>query len=281
MLIPPEPKLSQQSYAYLADLVHRRSRIRLGADRQALVAGRLGQRLRTLGLASYEDYCRLLESPEGRDEIGALIDLISTNHTHFFREPSHFEILSRHVLPQLAERAGKAWRPLRVWCAAAASGEEAYSLAITLAEFGRGRPALPWQIHASDISRRMLDRCRSGIYETERVKLPDEELLRRYFQRGFGHREGCYRVKPELRGRVVVEHINLFQRSYPLPGEIDVVFCRNVMIYFDAASRQELIDRLTGVLAPGGFLFVGHAESLLGLSHRLRSAWPSVYQRPE
>ncbi|NDC62697.1 MAG: protein-glutamate O-methyltransferase CheR [Planctomycetia bacterium] len=281
MLIPQEPRLTPQSYAFLADLVHRRSRIRLGSDRQALVAGRLAQRLRTLGLSSFEDYCRILESPDGAEEIGSLIDLISTNHTQFFREPAHFDILSGQVLPQLVARRGQVWRPLRVWCAAAASGEEAYSLAISLAEFGRDHRGFSWQVHASDISSRMLDRCRLGIYEKDRVNLPDEELLRRHFQRGFGHREGCYRVRPELRRCVLVEHINLFQRPYPLPPEIDVIFCRNVMIYFDPASRQELIERLEGMLAPGGYLFVGHAESLLGMRHGLRAAWPSVYQRPQ
>jgi len=281
MLIPPEPTLTPQSYTFLANLVYERSRIRLGPDRQPLVTGRLAQRLRSLGIGSFEEYCGLLESPSGIEEIGALIDLISTNHTQFFREAAHYEILARHVLPGLAKRRGRDWRPLQIWSAAASSGEEAYSLAIVLAEYCRTQPAFSWQVHASDISQRMLDRCRAGIYEADKVKLPDDGLLHRYFQRGFGHREGCYRIKPELRQHVLVEHINLFQPTYPLPGEQDVIFCRNVMIYFDPESRQELIDRLTGMLAPGGCLFVGHAESLLGMRHKLRAAWPSVYVRPE
>jgi len=136
-------------------------------------------------------------------------------------------------------------------------------------------------VHATDISRRMLDRCRSGIYEAEKVAVPDEQLLRRYFLRGFGEREGFYRVRPELRRLVHVQHVNLFQSDYPLPAGLDVIFCRNVMIYFDQPSRQELLDRLVPMLAPGGMLFVGHAESLLGLRHGLRTAWPSVYLRPE
>ena len=172
-------------------------------------------------------------------------------------------------------------RPLQIWSAAASSGEEPYSLAIVLAEFCRNQPTLTWQIHASDISQRMLERCRVGIYEADKVNLPEQQLLSRYFQRGFGEREGFYRVKPELRRHVVVEHVNLFQPSYPLPVGQDVIFCRNVMIYFDADSRKELIDRLAAVLAPGGYLFVGHAESLMGMRHGLRSVWPSVYKRPE
>jgi len=280
MVIPSEQPLSPQAYAFLANLVHERSRIQLGTDRQALLAGRLGQRIRTLGLRSYEDYCRLLDSPQGEEEVGSLIDIVSTNHTHFFREAEHFTILTDCVLPQLAERHGTTGRPLQIWSAASSSGEEPYTLAIVLAEFARQRPHVTWQVHASDISRRMLDRCRSGIYEAEKVAVPDEQL-RRYFLRGFGEREGFYRVRPELRRFVQVQHVNLFQPDYPLPAGLDVIFCRNVMIYFDQPSRQELLDRLAAMLAPGGALFVGHAESLLGLRHGLLSEWPSVYLRPE
>ena len=280
MVIPPEQPLSPQAYAFLANLVYERSRIQLGPDRQALLTGRLGQRLRSLGLAGYEDYCRLLESRQGEEEVGSLIDLVSTNHTHFFRESEHFAILADRVLPRLADRRGASGRPLQIWSAAASSGEDPYTLAIVLAEFARQRPHVTWQVHASDISNRMLARCRLGIYEAEKVAVPDADL-RRYFLRGFGEREGFYRVRPELRRHVHVQHVNLFQLEYPVPAGLDVIFCRNVMIYFDQPSRQELLDRLVAMLAPGGVLFMGHAESLIGLRHRLRTVWPSVYLRPE
>jgi len=277
MVIPLETQLSPRAYAFLANLVHDRSRIQLGPDRQALVAGRLARRLRELGLSGYDDYCRLLESSAAEEEVERLIEMIATNHTHFFREPAHFDILAREVLPRLAaERRGAG--PLAVWSAAASSGEEPYTLAIVLAEFAAARPGLAWRVHASDISRRMLDQCRAAIYEAEKVVLPDEALLHRHFLRGFGEREGFYRVKPELRGRVSVDRINLFQPAYPLTPGLDVIFCRNVMIYFDRASRQELLDRLTTMLAPGGHLFVGHAESLLDLRHELEPVRPSVYR---
>lgn len=281
MVNPPEPRLTPDAYAYLANLVHERSRIQLGPDRQSLVAGRLGQRLRALNCESYDAYCRLLASAGGEEEVGRLIDLIATNHTHFFREPIHFQLLGERVLPLLVAGRGGGERPLLVWSAAASSGEEAYSLAVVLAEFSRGRPDIGWQVHASDISGRMLERCRSGIYEAVKVTLPDELLRKRYFLRGFGQREGFCRVRPELRRRVVVQRVNLFQAEYPLPRGLDVIFCRNAMIYFDPRSRQELLDRLVAMLAPGGFLFVGHAESLLGMRHPLRAEWPSVYRRPE
>jgi chemotaxis protein methyltransferase CheR len=168
-----------------------------------------------------------------------------------------------------------------VWSAAASSGEEVYSLAIVLAEFARLRSGFSWQLEASDISMRMLDRCRRGIYPADRVNLPSPELLPRYFQRGFDEREGYYRVKPELRQKINVQYINLFQPSYSIARGQDVIFCRNVMIYFDVESREWLVNRLTEYLAPGGYLFVGHSESLIGVRHKLRAAWPSVYMRPE
>ena len=279
MEFPVDATLTAQAYEFLAQLVYERSRIRLGFDKQSLVSGRLGQRLRALGLSNYEEYCSLLRSPHAEDEISELIDLISTNHTHFFREPAHFDVLQRDVLPALAGRLGFAQRPLRFWSAAASSGEEVYSLAIVLAEFARVRPAFSWQIDASDISQRMLDRCRRGIYAADKVELPSPELLERSFQRGFGEREGYYRVKAELRRNVGVQYINLFQPQYPLPKGLDVIFCRNVMIYFDVPSRELLVNRLTEQLAPGGYLFVGHSESLIGIRHSLKSVWPSVYCR--
>ena len=275
-----DPILSERAYAFLADLVYRRSHIRLGTDKQAFVAGRLASRLRQIGCPTYEDYCSLLESASADEEAEQLVDLVSTNHTHFFREPDHFEFLARDLLPAAARQAMADSRPFRVWCAAAASGEEAYSLAIVLAEFERLHQGPHWTLEASDISRRMLTRCRQGIYEADRVRMLDPTWLSRYFRRGFGDREGFYRVKTELRARIHVAAINLFQSTYPLSHPQDVIFCRNVMIYFDEASRQTLVNRLFDQLAAGGHLFVGHTESLLGLRHRFRQVRPAVYQRP-
>ena len=276
----PDPPLTDRAYRYLAEMIYRCSRIRLGPDRRAFMAGRLAGRLRELGCRSFDDYCRLLE-PEGSEETERLIELVATNHTRFFREPAHFEYLAADVLPAADERARAEGRDIRVWCAAAASGEEAYSLAIVLAEHVRGRPGIGWQVTASDIAPRMLARCRAGIYEAGRVRLPRPEWLGRYFRRGFGEREGACRVKPAIRHRVTTAMINLFQDSYPLAEGQDVIFCRNVMIYFDEPSRQTLVERLHDRLAPGGHLFVGHAETLLGLRHRFRQVRPAVYQRAD
>jgi chemotaxis protein methyltransferase CheR len=276
----PDLALSRRDFEFLARLVYDRSRICLGPEKQPLVAGRLARHLRSLGCAGFADYCARLAAPAGADEIDVVIDLITTNHTHFFREREHFELLSRQLLPALAARAAKDGRPLQVWSAAAASGEEPYSLAIALAEFARSQPLPGWRVYASDISRRMVERCRLGIYEAGKVELPVADWLPRYFRRGFGPREGYYRVKPEVRRAVTVEAANLFQQAYPVPADLDVVFCRNVMIYFDAPSRADLVNRLYEQLAPGGYFVIGHAESLLGLRHRFRQIRPSVFMRP-
>ena len=272
--------LSAGAYRTLAALVYEHSRIRLGPDRQPLLANRLRKRLRTLGLAGYDEYCAVLRSPGGGDEIEHLVDLISTNHTRFYREPEHFTYLTQHLLPGLMPQVIAEGGPLRVWSAAASSGEEPYTLAIVLAEFFRARVGADWIVEASDISHRMLDQARAAIYPLDRVPPAFPELLKRYFHRGVGIRAGTCRVKPELRRQVHFHRINLFQPDYPLPRGQHVIFCRNVMIYFDLPSRATLVQKLTRHLAPGGYLVIGHSESLLGIRHELHPVRQSVFRKP-
>jgi len=271
---------SGKAYRTLTELIYEHSRIRLGADKQMLLANRLRKRLRALGLESYDDYCAILQSPQGSEEIDELVDLISTNHTKFFREPDHFSFLSSRVLPLLIPRLLASRSPLRLWSAAASSGEEAYTLAIVVAEQLRAHPSLEWQIIASDISRRMLVQAQQGIYRMDVVEPVPPELLKRYFQKGIGVQAGMCRVKPGLRERLRFERINLFQGEYPVLAEQHVIFCRNVMIYFDPPSRATAVQRLTCCLSPGGYLVVGNSESLLGIRHELRPVQQGIYQRP-
>jgi chemotaxis protein methyltransferase CheR len=273
-------KLSAEAYRTLAALVYQHSRIRLGADKQSMLANRLRKRLRALGLTCYDDYCGILHSAQGPEEVEHLVDLISTNHTRFFREPEHFTYLTSRVLPELVTRLAAAGSPLRVWSAAASSGEEPYTLAIVLAEYFREHAQVDWQVEASDISHRMLDHARQGIYPLDNWHALAPELLRRYFQRGVGDRTGKCRVKAELRNRVRFHRINLFQAEYTVPREQHVIFCRNVMIYFDPPSRAILLQKLTRHLAPGGFLLIGHSESLMGIRHELESVRQSVFRKP-
>jgi chemotaxis protein methyltransferase CheR len=244
-----------------------------------MLASRLRRRLRALGLGGFDEYCDLLRSPQGPPEIEHLVDLISTNHTRFLREPEHFTFLTARILPGLVPGLLAAGSPLRVWSAAASSGEEPYTLAIVLAEFLRAYPSLEWQVEASDISHRMLEQARQGIYRLDSRQGLPPELLKRYFQRGVGVREGTCRVKPELQEHVRFQRINLFQAEYPVPRDQHVIFCRNVLIYFDPPSRATVIHKLTRHLAPGGHLMIGHSESLLGISHALESVRQSIYRK--
>ena len=271
--------ISPEAYGFLAEVVYEHSRIRLGTDKQALVTGRLGKRLHQLGIASFEAYCEFLQTEAGSQEIGPLVDLISTNHTHFFRESEHLNVLAERILPEWLPRLIPRREALRFWSAACSSGEEPYTVAIVLAEYARKHGAFQWQIEASDISTRVLERAQQGIYPAERVSQVQPEILPRYFQRGVGPHAGLYRVKDLLRQSVKFHHLNLLQASYPVAPSQHVIFCRNVMIYFDGPTQQELVNKLAKQLAPGGYFVVGHSESLLRVKHHLTAVHPGVYRK--
>ncbi|MGA7725178.1 MAG: protein-glutamate O-methyltransferase CheR [Opitutaceae bacterium] len=275
--------IANKEYDFIRKLVYDRSRINLGPDKQELVRSRLQKRLRALNLSSLDDYCRLLNGKDGDAEVTALLDAISTNFTNFFREWKHFEFLQNTLLPQWEGTSpGGPSEALRIWSAACSSGEEPYSLAILLADHFRRR-AQPqrqaWQIFATDISTRMLSTANQAIYSEEKVKFPDPSWLRNYFQKGVGKWDGSYRVKSELREHITFERLNLIESPYPFSGAFNAIFCRNVMIYFDNPTQRQLIPQLIQHLAPKGYLFVGHSESLLGIEHGLKCVQPSIYQR--
>lgn len=272
--------LSDAAYRTLSDLVHHHSRIRVGHERQPMLANRLRRRLGELGLASFDDYCDLLRSNRDPGEIEHLVDLVATNHTFFFREVDHFEFLRDQVLPGFARTLPRRGIPLRLWSAACSTGEEPYSMGVIVSEHLRQHPGLHWELEASDISRRALHRAETAIFHAESAAQIPADLLRRYFQQGVDSQARRIRVKRDLRQKVRFHRINLFQTDYPVSREQHVIFCRNVMIYFDADSRIEVVRHLSRHLAPGGFLFVGHSESLLGIPHDLESIRHGIYRRP-
>jgi chemotaxis protein methyltransferase CheR len=274
---PAADTLTDADYEFLRRLVYEHSRINLGHDKRALVSGRVAKRLRALKIGSYREYCQWLKTSEGTEELGNLVDVISTNHTHFFREEKHFDWLRAVLLPQ--------WRlcndereTFRAWSAASSSGEEPYTLAIVLAEFfgldGK------WTIDATDISTRILDRAEQAVYDAEKLAPVSPELLRRHFQRGVGQFAGQFRVKEALRRRVHFQRLNLLQPDYPFAQRFDLILCRNVMIYFDRPTQETLVGKLTEQLEPGGHLLVGHSESLSGVRHTLRQLQPAIYLKP-
>jgi chemotaxis protein methyltransferase CheR len=266
-------ELSAENYRFIARVVYEQSRINLGAAKKPLVASRLVKRLRALRLPDYDSYCRLLRSSKGADEALELVNAISTNHTQFFREARHFDFLTGMIIPLAKARAGI----FRVWSAACATGEEPYSLAILLSE-GFGIEG-GWRIQATDISTSALKVAQQGIYPTERLAHVPPEWQRRYFQRGVRDWTGQYRVRDDLRRRVEFHRLNLLQASYPFAAKFDVIFCRNVMIYFDRETQEALVQKLSQQLAAGGYLMVGHSESLSGLAHGLTPIQPALYQK--
>ena len=270
--------LSDADYEFLRRLIYEHSRINLGHDKRALVSARVAKRLRALKIGSYHEYCQRLKTEADGEELGHLVDVISTNHTHFFREEKHFDWLRSVLLPQ--------WRlchdeneTFRAWSAASSSGEEPYTLAIVLAEFfgldGK------WTIDATDISTRVLARAEQAVYDGEKLAPVRPELLHCYFQRGVGQWQGSFRVREELREHVRFQHLNLLQPQYPFSQRFQLIFCRNVMIYFDRPTQETLIAKLTEQLEPGGHLLVGHSESLSGIRHSLRQLQPAIYFKPE
>lgn len=272
--------MRDQEFEFIRTLVYEHSRINLSADKRELVAARLGKRLRATQLTDIGEYCQLLQGRGAGEELSHLIDAISTNHTFFFRENAHFDYLRAHIVPEmLARQRLERWPRFEAWSAASSSGEEPYSLAITLAET---LPAAgwPWHIEATDISHRILAKARAAIYRSDVVERMPRAIIQKYFQRGVGPQEGNYRVKPGLTDAVRFHQLNLLEGEPPFATPFQVIFCRNVMIYFDRATQEELVARLTQRLVPGGYLLVGHSESLTGIKHALQIVKPAVYRRP-
>jgi chemotaxis protein methyltransferase CheR len=251
--------------------IHDVAGISLSDTKHALVRGRLAPRIRHHRLASYGDYFRLLVNGKFPGEAQIAVDLLTTNETHFFREPKHFEFLRTRIVP---DHPGT--RPMRVWSAACSSGEEPYSIAMTLAATMGARP---WEILGTDLSTRVLERARRGHYGLARAGGIPPEYLRDYCLKGIGPQEGTLLVDEALRARVQFMQVNL-NGAYPRFGPFDVIFLRNVMIYFDMPTKRRLVARLLDHLRPGGHLFVGHAESLNGVNDVLRPAVVSVYRKP-
>ncbi len=272
--------MRDSEFDFIRTLVYERSRINLGADKRELVSARLGKRLRATQTANLGEYCDLLRSPGADEELAHLIDVISTNHTFFFRENAHFDFVRTQAVPEMLARGRvERWPRLNAWSAACSSGEEPYSLAITLAESLAGAN-WPWHIEATDISHRILAKAAAGIYREDVVGKMPAATVRQYFQKGVGPQAGNYRVRRELRSGVTYRQLNLLEGEPPFTEPFQIIFCRNVMIYFDRPTQEELVRRLTKRLVPGGYLLVGHSESLTGIKHSLQLVQPAIYRRP-
>jgi chemotaxis protein methyltransferase CheR len=272
----PSVQITEAQYQKLARLVYRLSGINLGPAKKELLKARLAKRLRATGCRNVNQYMRLLESDDTGSELVNFLDCITTNKTDFFREPQHFDFLVKEVLPNL-ERLTKG-QPLRIWSAACSTGEEPYTIAIVLMENKSYWERMGVWLLASDLSTRVLEHGRRGIYAMERVQGIPRQILTRYFQKGRNRWEGFVRVRPELRAMVNFQRINLMD-PFSFDRPLHIIFCRNVMIYFDKPTQERLVEKFYHCLVPGGLLFVGHSESLTGIKHRFRFVRPAIYRR--
>jgi chemotaxis protein methyltransferase CheR len=262
----------------LAETITSELGIKMPDGKLTMLHGRMQRRLNQLGLrslAAYED--RLRDPIHATEERIQLFDLATTNKTDFFREPAHFAFLTDQALPELA-RGRDRWT-CRLWCAGCSSGQEVYTLAMVLDDYRLAHPGFDFEIVATDISTRILREAIAATYPVALTEPIPPALRQRYLMRGTGKRSGFMRVVPELRAKVQFRRLNFMDDHYPL-GELDVVFFRNVMIYFDRATQKKVLERQCKLLRPGGYLFVGHTESVAGLDVPLVLRSSSVHQRP-
>jgi len=260
--------LSDAHFRRICQLIYQRAGIVLADHKRDMVYNRLVRRLRTLGLDDFGRYLSMLEANANSAEWQAFINSLTTNLTAFLREAHHFPVLAEHA----RKRSGE----YRIWSAAASTGEEPYSLAITLADTLGTAPGR-WKVFASDIDTEVLQKAQSGIYRQEELKTLSPQQLQRYFMRGTGPHDGLVRVRGELANHVEFAPLNLLDKQYNVPGPFDAIFCRNVMIYFDRETQEAILKRFVPLLKPGGLLFAGHSENFSNLSRDFWLRGQTVY----
>jgi len=267
--------LKEREFRQISQLAHERFGLDLKPGKEALVASRLGKKLRQRGFGSFSDYYQHVLSDRTGETLVELIDALTTNHTSFLRERAHFEFLSRAVVEEFGDRS-----EVNIWSAACSSGEEPYSIAMCVSDAWTrgGSRARALRILATDISTRVLEAARRGVYPAERFRELPDAWRRSYLLKGVGASEGFFKVKPELARVVEFKRINLIE-PFRESQLFQVIFCRNVMMYFDKPTQQDIVQRLSGCLEPGGYIFVGHSESLTGVRHDLGYVYPAIYRK--
>lgn len=271
--------VSSSLFRKFQSLIYQESGIWLGDHKHALLTGRLAKRLRLLGLENMQEYFQFVTHPDQQHERAVMIDCITTNQTHFFREPRHFEFLAQQVFPRWQREASTGARAhsLRVWSAGCSTGEEPYSLAMLLLKHFPPEPGWELEVLATDICTRVLERARGAVYPLEKAKEIPPEFLRDYMLKGRGEQKGVMKVNPDLHRVVRFARVNLHADSYPILGAFDLIFCRNVLIYFDQKSKEKVIAGILRHLSPSGLLVVGHSEHLGAVFPHLKTVAPTIY----
>jgi chemotaxis protein methyltransferase CheR len=275
-------RLTDKEFRRLGEFIHAEYGIKMPPAKKTMLEARLQKRLRTLGMSSFEEYSKYLFSPRGiSEELFQMVDMVTTNKTDFFREPQHFDYLVRTALPEVgASTGGGTRRPLKIWSAGCSSGEEPYTLAMVLADYARNNPGFRFSILGSDISTRVLERASRAIYEEQKIAPVPTLMRKRYLLRSRDRDEGLVRVVPELRATVSFRRVNFMEDDFGMNEKMDIIFCRNVIIYFDRPTQEKMLGRLTNHLLPGGFLFMGHSETLSGLQVAVKPVAPTIYRMP-
>lgn len=265
-------KLTDLQYKKLNRIIYDSAGIDLGDNKKELVHARLSKILRKRKIKDFNEYLKLLIDDDSGDELITLLDAIATNVTHFFREESHFDFLIQHIVDNENPDS------FRIWSAGCSSGEEPYSLAITFCEHMTNPFSSGTYILATDISTKILSRAMNGIYPMKSVEKLDRNMLKKYFLKGKNSRHGSVRIKKEISNMVTLERLNLIE-PFQFDKGFDVIFCRNVMIYFDKMTRQNIVRKFYEALSPGGYLIIGHSESLNGIQHSFKYIKPTIYRR--
>jgi len=274
-----DENISNADFARLRTLIYEQSGISLNADKKTMLELRIKRRLRSLKLDSFGQYCDYLFGPHGeREELIHLLDVVSTNKTDFFREPEHFDFLMRTAIPELMAR-NESGRPLLIWSAGCSTGEEPYTLAMVLKEWEEAHRGFRFKVLATDLSTTVLARAARGVFSSEVVRPVPADLQRKYFMRSRDRDSKIVRVVPELRQLIEFRRLNFMDGDYGLPQKADVIFCRNVIIYFDRSTQEQIMQKLAAQLVPGGYAFVGHSETLHDMDLPLVSVAPALYRK--
>jgi chemotaxis protein methyltransferase CheR len=274
--------MSDREYERLSSVIYGECGIKMPRSKKVMLEARLRKRLRALGLASFSRYCEFLFSREGlENELINMIDVVTTNKTDFFREPRHYDFLTTVAVPGLMDLYGAGMRrELKIWSAGCSTGEEPYTIAMVLSEFRETYPAFEFMILGTDISTRVLDRAARAVYKMERADTVPSPMKKKYLLRSRDRQKNLIKIVPELRGCVRFRRLNFMAEDFGMREPMDIIFCRNVIIYFDRPTQERLLNRLYDHLIPGGYLFMGHSETLSGLRVPLVSAGPTVYRKP-
>lgn len=274
--------LSKNDFDRLSAFIRAECGIKLSEQKRIMLEARLRKRLRALGIESFGEYCDFLFSPEGLEQEKLhMIDVVTTNKTDFFREPKHFDYLTQHAIPELFRIHGAGMRQgLSIWSAGCSTGEEPYTLAMVLTEYAQSQPGFRFSILATDISTRVLEKAFRAVYKEERVGLMPASMKKKFLMRSKERERGLVRVVPELRSCVEFRRLNFMDSNFGIDSSFDIIFCRNVIIYFDRPTQQKVLQTIYRHLKPGGYLFMGHSETLSSLSIPLASVGSMVYRKP-